>query len=445
MCLYGLTLSLQSENPETLQAINRRNLTREQRDAAIEWASQMGFAVTTELIFGLPHETRDSFMGVLNNSAAAGFDSIQCYNLIILDSIELNRPEARQRYGIQTKWRHVSASYQYIGDEFCAEAEEVVVASNTLDVDDFLVVRGLNMMFHAIFYLKLHHWFFKYICGAGIPLADFLSRLLRPDSLDSTLPEGYRQFVDEFEAAVRGELFDSREAVVDQLRKVCHAKSIDDAEPIKITPHFIMRLIYGNQDWVPAVLRRTLAEFTTCAETLDMADFLLDLGGRERIDLYHRRLPQPLTAHYDALAWRRDKFRRRLESYPIAPRRIQFAQSARFREVGETFQAARARGNEGHFAHQEAEDFYLDSVGHFTLAPVELLHELSYAAGGTAIFKKCTHGHGVQRGLGRSRNRRPLHAQYHRNTDFLSDPRVPIPRVSPGRRHRVRTSPRYRG
>ena len=51
MTKTGLTLSLQTENPETLKAINRRNVSDEEIDDALSWASKLNIPSTTELIF----------------------------------------------------------------------------------------------------------------------------------------------------------------------------------------------------------------------------------------------------------------------------------------------------------------------------------------------------------------------------------------------------------
>ena len=44
MCQYGLTLALQTENPETLKAINRRNVSDAEIDDAVKWASNPKYA-----------------------------------------------------------------------------------------------------------------------------------------------------------------------------------------------------------------------------------------------------------------------------------------------------------------------------------------------------------------------------------------------------------------
>ena len=378
MCLFGLTMSLQSENPDTLQAIHRRNLTPDQRDAGIKFASELDIPVTTELIFGLPNETRASFTAALNTCAMAGFDSIQCYNLIIFDGIELNRPAASERHGLQTKYRHVSASSQYIGDDFCAESERVVVANKSFEFDDFLVIRGLNLFFYGIFYFKLYHWFFKYLCGAGIPLADFLSRIMRPGPTPSGIPQDYPQFLAAFESAVRGELSDSHEDVVAFMKQVCDASGDEIAEPVKITPHFCMRLMRRDAGWLPAVLLWLLDEFVDDPAVRRNAQFLIELCKRERIDLVDRTPPDPLVTEFDVIAWRRDKFRSPLEAYPCERRHIGFAASDHFRERCAVYAKNGANAHDGQGIDPEAERYLLDALGQFKLSPADFLYTLSY-------------------------------------------------------------------
>ena len=138
MCQYGLTLALQTENPETLKAINRRNVSDAEIDDAVKWASNLNMPTTTELIFGLPYETKSSFIDLMNKSIDRGFDTILVNMLFIMDGIELNRPDQREKFKLNTKIRPLSSSYGYVNGEFVAEHEEVVTSSETFSEDEFL-------------------------------------------------------------------------------------------------------------------------------------------------------------------------------------------------------------------------------------------------------------------------------------------------------------------
>ena len=99
---HGMCLSLQTENPDTLKAINRRNVTDDEIDSAIEWAAQHDIKSTTELIFGLPHDTKKDFTATLNRAIDRGFENVLTGSLFVMDGIELNRPAVREKHGIKT-------------------------------------------------------------------------------------------------------------------------------------------------------------------------------------------------------------------------------------------------------------------------------------------------------------------------------------------------------
>ena len=72
----GVVLALQTDNPLALQAINRRNVSDEEIDDAIIWAKGLNLTTSTDLIFGLPHETLDSFVKTLDRAVRRGFDNV---------------------------------------------------------------------------------------------------------------------------------------------------------------------------------------------------------------------------------------------------------------------------------------------------------------------------------------------------------------------------------
>ncbi len=203
MCHHGVMLSLQSENPETLKAIRRKNLTDEQIASALDWARGLGIKTSTELIFGLPMETRDSFLALLDKSARLGFDAIQCYNLIIFDGIEMNRAKYRKEHDVRTRRRLIHGCRQVIEGERVIESEEVVASSRSFSFADYKLIRKLNVLFHAIF---IHGWnrdYFSQAVAAGESLTGLLQTFL------TTCREpGWSEFMRDLDAAIESDLFD---------------------------------------------------------------------------------------------------------------------------------------------------------------------------------------------------------------------------------------------
>ena len=234
MCQYGLTLALQTENPETLKAINRRNVSDAEIDDAVKWASKLNMPTTTELIFGLPYETKSSFIDLMNKSIDRGFDTILVNMLFIMDGIELNRPDQREKFKLNTKIRPLSSSYGYVNGEFVAEHEEVVTSSETFSEDEFFEIRKVSFMFFAVFSVGLQKWFFQFIKNnnKGVRLTDIFYNFMNPD-LNEEWPEEYLKFLEDFDKAIRAELIDTREEMIESLKKIYKENNNQVGEPNK--------------------------------------------------------------------------------------------------------------------------------------------------------------------------------------------------------------------
>ena len=241
-CWHGVMLSLQSENPETLKAIKRRNLTDDDIRSAVAWAHGLGLTVSTELIFGLPHETRASFMVLLDKCARLGFDKIQAYNLIVFDGIEMNRRKYRDEHRIVTKRRPIASHAMVFDGDACEESEEVVVSSNSITFDDYRVIRAMNVMFHAVFVNGVRREFFRGLVASGASLTGFMSRFLAPTGFADADAAAHRWFLADLDREIRAE--------VDGGARQC----------VKIQPVFAKRLSDNEHGWAGAMIDRLADE-----------------------------------------------------------------------------------------------------------------------------------------------------------------------------------------
>lgn len=329
--MHGLVLSLQSENPETLKEVKRRNLSPEDIAAALQWAADRNMPTSTELIFGMPYETRQSFTDLLSGCVEKGFDSILGFNLFLMDGIELNSQAKREQHGIRTMFRPVGTYYDMLGGEFTAETEEIVVATKYFSFEDYLLIRSLNFVYYAVFALLFHRWFFQYVRHCGIDISKFMQEFISPSTSLEELSPMHLQFSSDFRRAIEDELFESREEVKEHLRGVYEANSGEVTDPIRQNVFYGARLSYLESSWVTDSLRKIFLRFLPSeqdSEVLSAAEFILDLCARERVNLRSDDLPEPMLAPFDVVAWRKDKFKRPLSDYRIKPRWLRFSLSA---------------------------------------------------------------------------------------------------------------------
>jgi radical SAM superfamily enzyme YgiQ (UPF0313 family) len=238
MCWHGVMLSLQSENPETLKVIKRRNLTDDEVRSAIGWAKGLGLKTSTELIFGLPMETRESFLHMLDKCARLGFEVIQCYALILFDGIEMNRAAYRAEHCIRTVRRPMAGLVDEIEGERAAETEEVVVGSRSFSTQDYVLIRQLNVLFHAIYVYGVQRRLVEDVVASGQSLTAFLQAFLEPSG---------RPAHDTFLADLKTEI--AHELAADGLGAV-----------VKIQPVFAGRLHDARDGWVKDVLQEVRAK-----------------------------------------------------------------------------------------------------------------------------------------------------------------------------------------
>ncbi len=363
----GLAIALQSDNPTTLKAVGRSNLSSQDISQAIAWASEKGVQITTEMIFGLPHETLGSFVELLESSAKKGFDSIICHNLFLMNGIELNRRPMRDTYGLQTRYRLVSTNYCKIEDEFCVESEEVVVASTSFSFDDFLTLRNLNFIFYAIYGMSFYKWFFNALIRLNIPFVDFLYRFMNPDR-SQKWPEGYTRFIDDLKEAFLGELYPTKDELKKSLLKIYEAHN-DVAAPSRQNIYFGARLIYIEK-WIPEVLSLHLKRFDIDAAQADVLKEALIICENERIDLNHIEENKSLTVHYDFISWRKEKYLTSIQSKKMPPTRLLLAiRPSVTQEIVSFMKECK---------HLDALDLYYTAID--ALVPrTKLLYDLDYA------------------------------------------------------------------
>ena len=307
----------------------------------------------------------------MNRSIKRGFDTVHVNNLFIMDGIELNRPDVRKKYNIKTKYRLLGTNYGTHKGTFLVEHEEVVVGSNSFTYKDFLEVRNLNFIHHAVFSIYFQKWFFQFIMNLGISLAEYFSLFMKPDR-NANWPDEYLCFLDDFKGRVEGELFNSRAEAVAKAKEIFAANGNDVGEPARINVNLGARLSYLENDWVKPVLMRHLEEImdgNLSEEDRNLASSLIDLAERERINLREVNEKEPLNISFDVINWRKNKYKKSLYDLKMPEKLIKFS-------VDES-RATQVKGFKERFASYADKDFYSVAVD-FIMPRSCLLHVLKY-------------------------------------------------------------------
>jgi oxygen-independent coproporphyrinogen-3 oxidase len=133
------SFGVQDFNPKVQEAVNRVQ-SEELTTQTIEWARELGFqSVNLDLIYGLPHQTLETFTETVERVAALSPDRIAVFNYAHVPWLKKHQvmikaedlPSADERLQIlkMTIEKLMDAGYEYIGmDHFAKPTDELAVA-----------------------------------------------------------------------------------------------------------------------------------------------------------------------------------------------------------------------------------------------------------------------------------------------------------------------------
>ena len=207
----------------------------------LSWARKNGVTTTTEMIFGFPGETLDSYLNGIETLMRAGVDRIQSYNLKLLSGIDMSTQKARTQQNYKIMYRLPERCYGVYGGKVVSEAEQIIVSSKSFTFEDYQIVRKYGL------FLEL-----AYGSGYLSELIQVLMRLGHPgEKLIKYLSEhDFSQFpnmqavVQEYQNRSQTELFDTVEKCENFLQRV--VSTGEHVPEVKLNMIFTGRMILDS-------------------------------------------------------------------------------------------------------------------------------------------------------------------------------------------------------
>jgi putative methyltransferase len=134
----GVTLSLQSTDPHTLEIIKRKNIAMDDFEGWVKRYEAAGIGTYTELILGLPGETYDTFADGIDRVLASGqHHGLYVYLCMALPNSEMSDPAYVAEHGIRTV--HGPLLQQHATpDPTAEEMADIVIGTKTMPEADWL-------------------------------------------------------------------------------------------------------------------------------------------------------------------------------------------------------------------------------------------------------------------------------------------------------------------
>jgi len=164
---YRVTLSLQSLNQDVVKAVNRLNIKKSDYEEIRKVYHRKRLFSYTELILGLPEETKESLLaGVEESLSDSVYDQLYIYPCLLFPNTALASKQYRQQYGIESAmvWNRYTKNKEF---ERIEEQVEIVTGTKAMPRDDWrdtfvlayctLALHDSRLAFFILKYLKRKH------------------------------------------------------------------------------------------------------------------------------------------------------------------------------------------------------------------------------------------------------------------------------------------------
>lgn len=206
----GVTVTFQSMNPDTLEAIKRKNLEINNARRLMDLGAEYNIPTYTEMILGLPNETLETWKRGMTDLLDAGqHNSIDMWFTQMLENSELNQPMSRALHGIKTvHCRNYSSILSSLDFNEIDEHTELIKQTRTMSAQDMVesyVFGWLILQFHIAGYSQILARYLN--LAKSISYYDFYNQLFayikqHPFTADryTTMYESVKVFLDTGEA-----------------------------------------------------------------------------------------------------------------------------------------------------------------------------------------------------------------------------------------------------
>lgn len=173
----GVTLSRQSNSPEALRNVRRKNIKLSIYDNLQKRYNKENIPVYTELILGLPGETYQSFLHGIETTLQSGLkNQLFVYLCQVYPNTELAQVEYQEKFKILTvRIPLIEIHCSVHTQEAVTEYEDVIISTASMPVEDWKRAVVVSLVMQLLHGLKLGFYILAYLVDRyNIKYADFL-------------------------------------------------------------------------------------------------------------------------------------------------------------------------------------------------------------------------------------------------------------------------------
>ncbi|MFC1511334.1 B12-binding domain-containing radical SAM protein [Candidatus Margulisiibacteriota bacterium] len=190
--LKGLStpyVAFQTFDPYVEKMIKRNNISVNRLLKISQSMPSSSERFHTDILLGLPGETRDSHLRSLSKAYELGFNSIGGGEIRLLKGSDLETDESRKNFNIMTKYRLVQEGFGVYKGHFVAEFEESVRSTKWITEEEMFKLRVLRAIFFGAVTIGELGPMAAYLKMLGINIIDLIQKIIEMRESDALVAE----------------------------------------------------------------------------------------------------------------------------------------------------------------------------------------------------------------------------------------------------------------
>ena len=316
--LMTYVISFQTTSKPVLRETKRVSATHKEAIESLNFCRENGMSTATELIFGLPGESLDSWKEVIDTTLSYGFDSISMNPLWLLKGSDINRPEMRERHGYVGKFMLAENAVTSHSDFLSIERDEIAIASNDYSFEDWKTFLKYQITVLTLSYFGYGKELIYYASSMGIkPTKLFDHMLQNPKNFPV-----YNELVETYVETYTSNMYDSEEDLYSFINQNVDKFKEDKESLVRIGKarglfgYLVKYMLKDPDKKYLKELSKAIVDHDDSTQTKKEVDFLFELSKKMMIDPFKEFVPDmKFESEYDVLGWVKDGYANPLREY----------------------------------------------------------------------------------------------------------------------------------
>lgn len=312
----SMPISLQSLDETVLRNVKRQNISISVFKDIIRKIDDSGGISGTEIILGLPGETKCSHIETLRQLFDWGVSYIICYNGLILDGTEMSTSKENGGFKCETKFRLIDSSFGEYEDFMSFEGEEGILSTDTMSEEELLSFRPIHWLIQFLWNYRFYYDLLKHIQFQGVnPLDYILDVIIMSDANGSSEVE---KVFNQFRREAKSEWFESQDALREYYSQTENFQMLKDGLFGKMNGKYIFKVLLEAkaefESYLCEVASEKLGQFEreTVVQIIDFLSASIIDFNQSWEEIRRERF---IHCKYDIPAWRESKYEKDINAF----------------------------------------------------------------------------------------------------------------------------------